>query len=101
MATIVKKKKRVLRVERLAALLFFVSFTLNIGSSLLLRTYNNMLSAQQQSISREIAVLQNENDTLKNQVQTLSTRDRVTDIAAQEGMTQNQGNIVTINKAGE
>ena len=101
MATIVKKKRRVLRVERFAALLFFVAFTLNIGSSLLLRTYNNKLSAQQQSISREIAVLQNENDTLKNQVQTLSTRDRVTDIAAQEGMTQNQGNIVTISKAGE
>ena len=31
----------------------------------------------------------------------MSTRDRVTGIAAEDGMTQNQGNIVTIAKTGE
>ena len=72
-----------------------------VSSSLFLRTYNNSLSARQQSVSRDIAALQTENDALKIEVQSLSTRDRVTGIAAEDGMTQNQGNIVTIAKTGE
>ena len=45
--------------------------------------------------------LRSENEELKTQVQSLSTRDRVTEIAQQEGMAQNQDNVVTIANTGE
>lgn len=100
MAKLVKKKKK-LRLEGLAAVLLFFASVCYVSSSLFLRTYNNSLSARQQSVSRDIAALQTENDALKIEVQSLSTRDHVTGIAAEDGMTQNQGNIVTIAKTGE
>lgn len=100
MAKLVKKKKK-LRLEGFAAALFFIAAVFSVSSSLFLRTYNNSLSAQKQSIGRQISALQTENDALKVQVQSLSTRDRVTDIAQQDGMAQNQNNIVTIARTGE
>lgn len=100
MAKLVKKKKK-LRLEGFAAALFFIAALFSVSSSLFLRTYNNSLSAQKQSIGRQISALQTENDALKVQVQSLSTRDRVTDIAQQDGMAQNQNNIVTIARSGE
>ena len=87
MAKLVKKKKK-LRLEGLAAVLLFFASVCYVSSSLFLRTYNYSLSARHQSVSHDI-------------VQSLSTRDRVTGIAAEDGMTQNQGNIVTIAKTGE
>lgn len=100
MAKLVKKKKK-LRLEGFAAALFFIAALFSVSSSLFLRTYNNSLSAQKQSIGRQISALQTENDALKVEVQSLSTRDRVTDIAQQDGMAQNQNNIVTIARTGE
>ncbi len=100
MARIVKKRKR-LRIEGFAAMFLFVASALSLSSSLFLRTYNNSLSAQHQNISRQIETLRSENEELKTQVQSLSTRDRVTEIAQQEGMAQNQDNVVTIANTGE
>lgn len=100
MAKIVKKRKK-LKLEGLAVTLLCIASVFSIASSLFLRTYNNSLSAKTQSVDRQISALQSENEALKVQVQSLSTRDRVMDIAQADGMVQNQNNVVTVAVAGE
>lgn len=47
-------------------------------------------------MKKEIAVLSAENDSLQIAIQSLSARDRVMAIAAENGLTSNQDNVVTV-----
>ncbi len=67
-----------------------------LSTRLFLRTANNTLSAKKQSIEREIAQIETQNDAIKVEIQTLSTRERVDNIANENGLSLNQDNIVTI-----
>lgn len=98
MARIVKKKKQKkhFNVLRFTALLFLFSGILYLGSSLFLRSYNNALSTKTQSINSEIATIETQNDAVKVDIQTLSSSDRVDQIAANSGMSHNQNSIVTV-----
>ena len=92
----VKKKKRRINLFRLSIGLFFISAAAALFSSLFLRSYNNSLSTQKQSIDSQIATIQTQNDAVKVEIQTLSTRERVDNIANENGLSLNQDNIVTI-----
>lgn len=98
MARIVKKKKQKKHFNflRFAALLFLFSGILYLGSSLFLRSYNNALSTKAQAIDSQIATIETQNDAVKVDIQTLSSSDRVDQIAANSGMSHNQNSIVTV-----
>ncbi len=100
------KKKNKKKMRRLNLVGFTVIFTLSaglfyLGTQLFLRTKNNTLSAQKQSIEREIAQIETQNDAIKVEIQTLSTRERVDNIATENGLSLNQDNIVTIAVNGD
>jgi len=97
MAKIVKRKKRKNpRLPRIAVSLFLFSVVSYLGSALFLRTYNNSLSTQKQDIDSKIAAIETQNDAVKVEIQTLSTRDRVDSIASDNGLSLDQDNIITI-----
>ncbi len=65
-------------------------------STLFLRSYNINLSMQQQQIASKISALQVENDAIRVEIQSLNSRERVTNIASDAGLEVNQNNIVTV-----
>lgn len=100
MAKIIRKK-RTLRIERVAMALFVVACGLSLASSLFLRSFNNSLSMQVQKIESEIAALETENEAAQVAIQNLSTKDRVLSLATEEGLAMNSVNVVTIAGGGE
>ena len=100
MAKIIRKK-RTLRIERVAVALFVLACGLSLASSLFLRSFNNSLSMQVQKIESEIAALETENEAAQVAIQNLSTKDRVLSVATEEGLTINSVNVVTIAVGGE
>lgn len=91
-----KPKKRRFDLLHFAGGIFFTSLCLSLFCTLFLRTYNNNLSTQKQSIDTQIASIQTQNDAVKVEIQTLSSSDRVDEIAADNNMSRNQSNVVTI-----
>ena len=100
MAKIIRKK-RVLRIERVAVLMLAFACVLSLASSLFLRSYNNSLSMQVQKMESQIAALEMENEAAQVAIQNLSTKDRVLSMATEEGLTMNSVNVVTIAGGGE
>lgn len=100
MATIVKvkkkNKKRKINLFRISASILLMSLLMALASTLFLRSYNNSLSTQKQSIEQQIALIETQNDAVRVEIQTLSSSDRVDEIAAQDGMSRNQNNVITI-----
>lgn len=91
-----KAKKRKFDVLRLSMTVFFLSLSAALLSTLFLRSYNNELSTKKQKIDSQIATIQTQNDAVKVEIQTLSSSDRVDEIALGDGMSRNQSNVTTI-----
>lgn len=91
-----KKTRKKIKLLSFTAFLFIFSASLYLASSLFLRTYNNSLSAKKQSVERQIAEVETQNSAVEVEIQTLSTRERVDNIASENGLSLNQDNIVTI-----
>ncbi len=92
----VVKKRRKLNLVRFSLTVFGISTIAFLFSTLFLRSYNNSLSTQKQSIDSQIATIETQNDAVKVEIQTLSSSDRVDEIAAGDGMSRNQNNVITI-----
>ncbi len=92
----VVKKRRKLNLVRFSLTVFGISSIAFLFSTLFLRSYNNSLSTQKQSIDSQIATIETQNDAVKVEIQTLSSSDRVDEIAAGDGMSRNQNNVITI-----
>lgn len=90
------RRKRKLKLSGIATVLMIISLVLSLFSSLFIRSYNNSLSIKMQSINKEIASLNVENDAIKVEIQTLANKDRVISIANEAGLSMNQNSIVTI-----
>ena len=91
-----KKKKRTLNLPGFTIVFCALSLVCYLISCLFLRSYNNSLSKKVQEFESKTAVLLRENDALRVDIQTLSTRDRVVGIAEDAGLSLDQTNIVTI-----
>jgi cell division protein FtsL len=98
MVRVVKKRKEKKRfnVMGAAVILFMFSACAYLASSLFLRSYNNSLSTAAQSLDVQIADIETKNNAVQAEIQTLSSSDRVGQIAASDGMSRNQSNVVTI-----
>lgn len=95
------KKKRRINLVGFSTVVFFMSTFLSLFCTLFLRSYNNSLSTQKQSIDSQIATIETQNDAVKVEIQTLSSSDRVDEIAAGDGMSRNQSNIITISDSSQ
>ena len=94
----VKKQNRFLETfSRTILALAIVSFLI---SSIFLRTYNVHLSVQIQDMQNRVIQLGRDNEVLSRQIQDLSSKDRVVSIAADNGLSNVQENIVLI-QSGE
>lgn len=91
-----KNKKRRVDLTRVSTTIFFTSLVSFLFSTLFLRSYNNSLSTQKQTIDQQIATIEVQNDAIQVEIQTLSSSDRVDEIAAGNGMSRNQNNVTTI-----
>lgn len=96
-----KKKGRTYKIEKISAFFFICSFLLYLASSIFLHSYNNSLSIEIQSMKSIISTYETENKALSVEIQTLSTKDRVMDIATEAGLTLNSDNIITIYSGDE
>ena len=88
--------KRKLALERISVLIFSTSVFMFLLSSIFLRNYNNSLTIEIQRNNKEIETIVSENDNIKVNIQTLSTKDRIYEIANESGLDINQENIISI-----
>ncbi len=96
MATAKKHRKFRPNMLGISLSLFLFSLLAYVCSAIFLHSYINTLSAAKQSVDADISTLRAQNDALRVDIQTLSTPERINAIAASDGMTLNQENIVTI-----
>ena len=92
-------KKRKIKLERIAILLFMITGIIYLASSLFLQSHNNDLSIKIQSANDIISVTKGENEVLKISIFSLSSNDRVHDIAKESGLSLNQNNIISISSS--
>lgn len=97
----VKKGKRRMKLLNVSASLFVLTGGLYLITALFVRSYNNSLSTQAQEISTEIVNLQSENDSVQYDIDTLASRERVSQIATSDGMTSNSDSVITITASSD
>lgn len=95
-----KTTRKRLKLGTFSVFLFLFSCTVYLCSALFLRSYNNSLSSRKQSIEAQISDLEVQNEAVAVEVNTLNNRERVSAIAADDGLSMNQDNVVTITKTG-
>ena len=91
-----KKKRKSLKLLNFSLVLFLFSVTLYLASSLFLRSYNNSLSTKSQEILAEIKQIEIQNDAIKVEIANLESTERIEAIAANNGLTRNQDNVVMV-----
>ncbi|MBQ7992505.1 MAG: hypothetical protein IJM63_09655 [Solobacterium sp.] len=91
-----RKIRRSVALLNLSVSMLILSSFLYLCSALFLRSYNNSLSTQAQEISRQIAVLELQNDAVSVEIAKLASADRVDEIAANNGLSRNSSNVISI-----
>lgn len=97
-AKIVKRKRR-LRVEGLATLLFTLSIFIYLGAKFGLKSYNVVLQKEAQVVEQKVTTLKASVANLEAEINTLKSRDRVLGMAEKDGIKTNQDNVVVIKDA--
>lgn len=95
---ITRIKHKRLKLQGVFGLAFTLAIFSYIASSIFLRAYNVQLTVQIQSVRNEIVLLEQSNEVLSVEIQSLSSKERVMAIALDAGLSVNQENIVMINK---
>lgn len=96
MAKIVKRKKRKLRLQGFAIIVFSIALISWLGTTLFVNTINASLTMKIQKMNDELATLTEENQTLNFEIQNLENKDRIYEVAATANMNQIQDNIISI-----
>lgn len=91
-----KKVKRSFALFNFSIVLFSFSVLLYLTSALFLRSYNNSISTRAQELSQEIATLELQNDAVEVEIAQLASADRIDEIASNNGLTRNSGNVISI-----
>lgn len=91
-----KNKPKKFKLVQFTKVLFVFSVFLFLMSSLFLRTINNSLSTEVQDLQNQIAQIEQENEFIEIEIAQLSRRDRVDNIADENGLRMDEDNIVTI-----
>lgn len=96
MAKIVKRKRRRIGINGLAAVLLTFSLIAWLITSLVVNTINTSLVMKIQAMKEEIALLETENQSLVYEINTLENKDRVYELAQQANLYQDSNNIIAI-----
>lgn len=92
MARVVRKKRK-LKLQGFATLFFMVSICLYLGAVFGLKSYNITLQSQSQDLAQQQTDLENNVKSAELDVKSLQNKDHVTAIAAEDGITTNQGQV--------
>ncbi len=95
---ITRIKRKHIKLQGVIILMFIFALISFIASSIFLRAYNVQLSVSIQSVQNEIIMLEQSNQVLVTEIQSLSSKERVMAIAIDAGLSVNQENVVMINK---
>lgn len=90
-----RKTKKKWTLQKFAVRLFSVTSVLYLLSAIGLGAYNSALNQQVQDYSAEIVSMQKENEAARLEVNSLSTYDRISAIARENGMSVTT-NVVVI-----
>lgn len=90
------KKKRKLRLEGVITLLLLVSIVAFLCSFTIVRSHNVLLAKQLNEEERALDKLTNDVDNLEVEVKQLDNRERILEIAKQQGLNVNQNSIVSV-----
>ena len=96
-----RKAKRSIALLNFSIVLFGFSVLLYLTSALFLRSYNNSLSSKAQGLSQEIALLQRQNDAVQVEIAQLTSSGRIDEIAANNGLSRNAANVISITNGTE
>lgn len=96
MAKIIKKKKRKLKFQGFAIIVFSIAFIAWLGTTLFVNTINASLTMKIQKLNDDLAALTLENQTLNFEIQSLENKDRIYEVAQTANMDQIQDNIISI-----
>lgn len=96
MAKIIKKKRRKLRLQGFAIILFSIALLSWLATTLFVNTINASLTMKIQQLNEELASLTEENQSLNFEIQSLENKDRIYEVAATANMDQIQDNIISI-----
>ena len=96
MAKIVKRKRRKLKLQGFAIILFSVALLSWLGTTLFVNTINASLTMKIQQMNEELASLGEENQTLNFEIQSLENKDRIYEVASTNNLNQIQDNIISI-----
>lgn len=95
MARVVRKKRK-LKLQGFATLFFMVSICLYLGAMFGLKSYNITLQAQAQDLAQQQTDLENNVKSAELDVKSLQNKETVTAIAAEDGITTNQGQVTIV-----
>ena len=90
------KRKRKLKVQGIATLLFTLSVFMYLGAKFGIQPYNILLQAQAQKTEDKAGTLKEAVANLENEVNNLQNRERVVGMVESEGIVMNQENAITI-----
>ena len=79
-----------------ALIVFTFSMIAWLITTLLVNTINTSLTMKIQTMSEELAMLKNENQSLNYEIQTLENKDRVYEVAQAANMDQISENIISV-----
>ena len=89
-------KVRRLSLNGFALIVFTFSMIAWLITTLLVNTINTSLTMKIQTMSEELAMLKNENQSLNYEIQTLENKDRVYEVAQAANMDQITENIISV-----
>lgn len=101
MARVVRKKKRKLKKIVLVSLLAVIAFFSFMFKSLVLTTLSTKYAIEIQKKELEIADINDTIQGVKNDINVLSNKDRIYQIATQAGLTIDKDNLTYINNFPE
>ena len=96
MAKIIKTKRRKLRLQGFAIILFSFALVAWLGTTLFVNTINASLTMKIQQMNDELATLTEQNQTLHFEIQDLENKDRIYEVASTNNLNQIQDNIISI-----
>lgn len=96
-AKLVRRKRR-LRIEGAATLLFVLAVVFYLGAKFPLKSYNQSLQKQATSVEQQAAKLKGEVGKLEDEVNDLQSRKRVVGMAEKDGLETNQDQVVVMDE---
>jgi len=93
---VAKKRRLSAKLSKALSVTCFLSAVLFLLSSTFLRQFNNQLSSKIQEINDNVTTINVQNEATSLEISQLASTDRVDQVAANDGLTYNQANIITI-----